>query len=159
MPNYHIKGIFIINSFKVKVINNKHTHTHTHTHIYICKCIYICKEVLWWDPRGSEVPKEKEEINCKWHFLFCFCFLLSWWNQFCLKLTFFFLFPNLSLIIAQQTSIPVNCFMAGGWHISCHHTSNIYIVGEGAAETPLALRFLFYLINSFLTDIKHLAKN
>ena len=28
--------------------------------------------------------------------------------------TNFFLFSNLGLIMAQQTSIPVNCFMAGG---------------------------------------------
>ena len=32
-----------------------------------------------------------------------------------LRLTFF-LFSKLGLIIAQQTSIHINCFMAGGWH-------------------------------------------
>ena len=35
----------------------------------------------------------------------------------------------------------------------------MHIVGGGPGETPSALRCLSYLINSFLTDIKHLAKN
>ena len=74
-----------------------------------------------------------------------------------LRLTFF-LFSNLALIIAQQTSIHINCFMAGGWHTSCHPISKMHIVGEGSGETPSALRCLSYLINSFLTDIKQLAK-
>ena len=34
----------------------------------------------------------------------------------------------------------------------------MHIVGEGAGDTPSALRRLSYLINGFLTDIKHLAK-
>ena len=88
----------------------------------------------------------------------CICFgicLFSKW--FHLKLTFF-LFSNLGLIIAQQTSIHINCFMAGGWHTSCHPISKMHIVGEGPGETPSALRCLSYLINSFLTDIKQLAK-
>ena len=33
------------------------------------------------------------------------------------------------------------------------------IVGEGPGETPLAVRYLSYLISSFLTEIKRLAKN
>ena len=88
----------------------------------------------------------------------CICFgiyLSSKW--FHLRLTFF-LFSNLGLIIAQQTSIHMNCFMTGGWHTTCHPSSKIYIVGEGPGETPSALRCLSYLINSFLTDIKQLAK-
>ena len=47
--------------------------------------------------------------------------------------------------------------MAEGWHTSCHPISKTHIVGEGPGETPLALRCL-YLINSFLTDRKQLAK-
>ena len=61
--------------------------------------------------------------------------------------------------MAQQASFPASCFMAGGWHTSCHPISKIHIVGEGPGETPSALRCLSYLINSFLTDIKRLAKN
>ena len=72
--------------------------------------------------------------------------------------TNFFLFSNLALIIAQQTRIDTNCFMAGGWHTSCHPISKMHIVGEGPGETPSALRCLSYLIHSFLTDIKQLAK-
>ena len=89
----------------------------------------------------------------------CICFgicLSSKW--FHLRLTFF-LFSDLGLIIAQQTSIHINCFMAGGWHTSCHPLSKMHIVGEGPGETLSALRCLSYLINSFLTDIKQLAKD
>ena len=81
----------------------------------------------------------------------CICFgicLFSKW--FCPRLTF--LFSNLGLIMAQQTSLPVNCFMARGWHISCHPISKVHVVGEGPGETPSALRCLSYLVNSFLTD-------
>ena len=60
-------------------------------------------------------------------------------------------FSNLGLIIAQQTSIHINCFMAGGWHTSCHPISKMHIVGEGPGETPSALRCLSYLITNFLT--------
>ena len=74
------------------------------------------------------------------------------------KTNFIFLFSNLGLIIAQQTNIHINCFMAGGWHTSCHPISKMHTVGEGPGETPSALRCLSYLINSFLTDIKQLAK-
>ena len=35
----------------------------------------------------------------------------------------------------------------------------VSIVGEGSGETPPALSCLSYLINNFLTDIKHLAKD
>ena len=73
------------------------------------------------------------------------------------KTNFFFLFSKLELIMAQQTSIHVNCFMAKGWHIWCHPVSKIQ--GEEPAETFLALKCLSYLISSLLTDIKCLAKN
>ena len=72
--------------------------------------------------------------------------------------TKFFILLNLGLIITQQTSIHINCFMAGRWHILCFPNSKMNIVGEGPSETPSALRCLSYLINSFLTDRKHLAK-
>jgi len=80
----------------------------------------------------------------------CICFgtcLSSKW--FCLRLTtfFFFLFSTLGLIMAQETSIHVNCFMAGGWHTLVHPISKMHIVGEGPGETPSALRCLSYLIN------------
>ena len=41
---------------------------------------------------------------------------------------------------------------------SCHPVSKMLIMGEGPGETPTALRYLSYLINSFLTEIKQLAK-
>ena len=88
----------------------------------------------------------------------CICFgicLSSKW--FHLRLTFF-LFSNLGLMMAQQTSIPVNCFLAGGWHTLCLPISKVHIVGEGPGAIPLVLMCLSYLINSFLTDIKQLAK-
>ena len=86
----------------------------------------------------------------------CICFwicLSSKW--FYLRLFFFW---NLGLIIAQQTSIHINRFMAGGWHTSCHPISKMHIVGEGPGETPSALRCCSYLINGFGTDVKQLAK-
>ena len=61
--------------------------------------------------------------------------------------------------MAQQARIPVSCYVAGEWHTFCHPISKVHIVEEGPGETPLVLRCLSYLINSFLTDIKHLAKN
>ena len=76
-----------------------------------------------------EVPKQQEEINGKWQtscleltnvflvemfFKLCICFRIclssKWFHP---RLTFF-LFSNLGLVMAQQTSIPINCFMAGG---------------------------------------------
>ena len=62
---------------------------------------------------------------------------------------------KLWLIIAQQTSVQINCFMAGGRHTLCQPISKMRVVGEGPGETPPALRWLSYLINSFLADIKH----
>ena len=82
---------------------------------------------------------------------------LSDWTILNWRLTYF-LFSNFGLIIAQQTSVHINCFMAGGWHTSYHPISKMHIVGEGPGETLSALRCLSYLINSFLTDIKQLAK-
>ena len=77
----------------------------------------------------------------------CICFgicLSSKW--FCLRLTF--LLSNLGLIIAQQTSIPISCFMVGGWHTLCHPISKMHIVGQGPGETPSALRCLSYLTSN-----------
>ena len=48
--------------------------------------------------------------------------------------------------------------MAGGWHTSCHPISKMHIVEEGPGETPSALRWLSSLNNSFLTEMKPLAK-
>ena len=62
------------------------------------------------------------------------------------------------LIITQQISTHINCFMGGGWNTSCHPVSKMIIVREGYGETLTALRYLSYLINSFLTEIKQLAK-
>ena len=85
---------------------------------------------------------------------FGICLFSKWFH---LTLTFF-LFSNLELIITQQTSIHINCFMAGGWHTSCHPISKMHIVGEAPGEIPAALRRLSYLVNIFLTDKKQLAK-
>ena len=93
-----------------------------------------------------------------WLMKLCICLgicLSSTWFQ--LRLTFF-LFSNLGLIIAQQTSIHSNCFLAGVGHTSCHHILKVHIVAEGPGETPSASRCVSYLIDSFLTDIKQLAE-
>ena len=55
--------------------------------------------------------------------------------------------------------IHVNYFMAGDDFPCANTISKMHIVGEGPGETPSALRCLSYLINSFLTDIKHPAKD
>ena len=87
-------------------------------------------------------------------------FFLSYVNEtmyFLWNLPFFKIVPpktNFWLIIAQQTSIHINCFMAEGGHTSGSPISKMHIVGEGPGETPSALRCLSYLINSFLTGIK-----
>ena len=92
-------------------------------------------------------------------------FFLSYVNEpmyFFWNLLFFKMVPpktNSWLIIAQQTSVQISCFMAGGLHTLCHPISKMHIVGEGPGETPSALQCLSYLINSFLTDIKYLAKD
>ena len=72
------------------------------------------------------------------------------------KTSLFFLFSNLGLIMAQESSNHVNCFMTGDVRPHAILSQN---VGEGPGETPPALRCLFYLIRSLLTDIKYLAKN
>ena len=71
-----------------------------------------------------------------------------------------FLFSNLGLIMAQEISIPVYCFMGGGGNgtPSAVLSQKCILWGEGPGKTP-ALRCLSYLVNSFLTDIKHLTKN
>ena len=60
---------------------------------------------------------------------------------------------------AQQTRIPVNCFMAGGWHTSGQPISKVHTVGKGPSAAPSTWRHRSHLTNSFLTDIKHLSKN
>ena len=50
--------------------------------------------------------------------------------------TNFFLFSNLGLIMAQQTSILVNCFMAGDYTPCAILISKMQIVGEGPGKTP-----------------------
>ena len=71
-------------------------------------------------------------------------------NRFHLRLTFL-LSSNLGLIMAQQTSIHVNCCMAGD------NTRGAVLsqkcMGEGPGETPAAFRCPSYLISSSLTDI------
>ena len=60
--------------------------------------------------------------------------------------TNFFLFSNLRLIMAQETSIPVNYFMVGvGVGDDIPLISKMQIVGEGPGETPSALQYLSYL--------------
>ena len=98
-------------------------------------------------------------------------FFLSFVNEtmyLCWYLTFFkmvppqtnfFIFSNLGLIVAQQTTIHIIYFMAGEWHTSCHPISKMHIVGEGPGETLSTLRCLSYLINSFLTDVRHPTKD
>ena len=87
----------------------------------------------------------------------CVCFGICLCSKrFLLRLTFF-LFSKLGLIIAQQTSIHINCFMAGGCHTWCHPISKMHIVGEGPGNS-LRLEVSPLLTNNFLTDIKQLAK-
>ena len=50
-------------------------------------------------------------------------------------------------------------FYVWGMTTSCLPISKMYIVGEGPGKTPSTLRWLSYLISSFLTDIKHPAKD
>ena len=57
------------------------------------------------------------------------------------------------LVVAQQTSVHIHCFMAGGCHTLCHPISKLHVVGEGPGETLSALRCISYLTNNFITDI------
>ena len=68
------------------------------------------------------------------------------------------LFSDFGLMIAQQTRIHIDCFMAGGWH-TCYPVSEMQTVGEGPGETPSALRCLSSLGNSFIADVKRPAKD
>ena len=63
--------------------------------------------------------------------------------------TNFFLFSNLGLIMTQQTSIPVNCFMAGGWHTSWHPILKCIVWERDLVKLPQPWG-VSYLINSFL---------
>ena len=71
----------------------------------------------------------------------------------------FFLSSHLGLIMTQQASIPVNCFMAWGWHTSGQPISKVHTVGKGPSAAPSTWRHRSHLTNSFLTDTKCLAKN
>ena len=73
--------------------------------------------------------------------------------------TNFFPSSNLGLVMVQQTGIHGNCFMTRGRHTTRCSISEVHVVGEGPGETPSALTSLSYLLDSFLTDIKQLAKN
>ena len=75
-------------------------------------------------------------------------FFLSYANEIMYllwNLPFFKMVPpktNFWLLMAQQSSIHISCFMAGGWHTSCHPISKMHIVGEGPGEILSALRCL-----------------
>ena len=80
------------------------------------------------------------------------------WN-----LTFFKMVPPKTNFFFSQTLGSTNqysCQQFYGWgmtHLMPSYLKNAY-VGEGPGETPSALSYPSYLINSFLTDIKQLAK-
>ena len=74
-----------------------------------------------------------------------------------LQVADFFFFPffsNLGLIMAQQISICVNCFMARDDTPHAISISKMHIVGQGPRETPSALRCFSYLISSLLNRHK-----
>ena len=78
------------------------------------------------------------------------------WN-----LPFFKMVPpktNFWLKIAQQTSIHIIVLWLAD-DTPCAILSQKCIVGEGPGEALSGLRCLSYLIDSFLTGIKHLAKD
>ena len=50
-------------------------------------------------------------------------------------------------------------FYGWGRHTSCNPVSKMQAVGEGPGETLSASRCISYLIDSFLTDLKHPAKD
>ena len=118
--------------------------------------------------RGSqvgspEIPKWQEDINCKinckWQVL------LSPPSSLLMKPVLpktnpmFILFSNLGLIMAQQTSNRVNCFMTGDDTPCPILPQKMHVVGEVPGEIPSALRCLSYLISNLLANIKHLAEN
>ena len=71
-----------------------------------------------------------------------------------LPIFFFFLFSNLGLIMAQQTSIHVNCFMAGD-DTPCAILSQKCILWErGLVKLPQAWGVSLIWLISLLTDIK-----
>ena len=87
----------------------------------------------------------------------CFGICLSS-NWFCLRLNFF-LFSNLGLIMAQWTSIHVNYLMARDDRPCAILSQKCILWGRGLVKLPSVLRCLYYLISSFITDIKCLTKN
>ena len=96
-------------------------------------------------------------------------FLLSYVNEttyllwnlpskwFHLRLTFF-LFQTLGWQWLNKPVFVSTALWLGMTHHVPSYLKNAYC-GRGAGETPSASRCLSYLINSFLTDMKHLAKD
>ena len=74
-----------------------------------------------------------------WQFGICLC--SKWFHLILICFVFVFLFWNLGLIMAQQTSIRVNCFMARD-DILCHSISKMHIVGEGPGALSLEVFYL-----------------
>ena len=65
----------------------------------------------------------------------------------------FLLFSILGLIIAQNQHSYQLFYGCGMTYLVPSYLKNAYC-GRGPGETPSALRYLSYLINSFLRDIK-----
>ena len=105
----------------------------------------------------SHVPKQEEEIYCKWHFFFFPSLLIK---PVLPKTTLFFFF-SLKLWVDNSSTNQYSCqlFYGQAGHTLRHSISKMHIVGEGSGETPSALRYLSYLISSSLTDIKCLSKD
>ena len=96
----------------------------------------ICEKVTG----RPEVPKQQGELQVA----DVFCFLLfspSLLIKQVLPKTnfFFFLFSNLGLIMAQQSSIHVNCFMARNDTPCAILSQKCIFVRGGPGETPLTL--------------------
>ena len=89
----------------------------------------------------------------------CICFGIHLSSKVPSK-TFFFFFPLKSRAGNGSTN-QYSCqqFHGQRWHTSGHSISKTHVVEEEPGETRSALRYLSYLINSFLTNIKHFAKN
>ena len=76
----------------------------------------------------------------------------TWWSNWTeLKWT--------GLIMTQQNSIHVNCFMARGWNTSSHPISKMHIMGAGPGEIPSAftgvsLTWLTVFLETWNTSLK-----
>ena len=87
----------------------------------------------------------------------CICFGICLSSKrFHLRL--FFLFSNLGLIIAQQTSIHINYFMIVYDTPHANLSQKRILWERGLVKQTSQPWGVSYLINSFLTDIKQLAK-